>query len=80
MSTPNGPASWRVDSQVPRTRANATGGIEDGYDIAFTTGMGHPGTVFVPMARYQPDVVRAMIQAQADVIDAVGSLTSGDGG
>lgn len=69
------PATWRIDSQSPRTRATATNGIEDGYDVAFTTGEGHNGTVFVPMSRYTPAKVKDAIQEQADLLDSIGSLT-----
>lgn len=69
-------AAWSIDSQVSRTRATATGNVEEGYDIAFTTGEGHHGSVFLPLSRYTVDNVRSAIQAQADLLDAVGRLTS----
>lgn len=75
MSSPSTPATWSVQSQTPRTRATATGNVEDGYDISFVTGQGHTGVIFVPMAQYRVDTVQAMIQAQANLIDQVGSLT-----
>lgn len=78
MSEPSNQATtWRVTSQVPRIKANATNGIEEGYDIAFQTGQGHVGTVFVPNSRYRPDTVRELIGAQAALLDAVGDLSSG---
>lgn len=77
MSTPNTrPAQWAVDSQTPRTRANATGTIEDGYDIAFSTAAGHNGVVYVPKSKYTPASVSAILQAEADKVDSIGSLTS----
>jgi len=75
MSNDTPPATWRVDSQNPRQRVQATGVIEDGYDIAFTTGNGHPGQIFVPLTRYTPAQVKPLLQAAADAADAVGNLT-----
>lgn len=75
MSTPNPATTWRIDSQSPRTMATTTGGVVDGYDISFVTGEGHPGTVFVPLNRYRPDVVKQLVQAAAENVDAIGALT-----
>lgn len=75
MTTNMPSATWRIDSQSPRTRATTTGGVEDGYDIAFVTGEGHPGTVFVPLNRYTPARVQALVQEAANNADAIGSLT-----
>lgn len=75
MSSPSNGVTWRVDSQVQRTRVNALGGVEDGYDIAFTTGAGHNGSVFVPESRYTPANVRAAIAEKAALMDQVGSMT-----
>lgn len=76
MSSPATPSAWSVTAQSPRTVATATGGVVDGYDVAFTTAEGHSGTVFVPAARYNPANVKAAVQAEADKLDAVGALTS----
>lgn len=76
MSDNTTPASWRVDSQTPRTRATSTGNVEDGYDIAYVTGEGHAGTVFVPARNYTVDKVKAVIQEAADKADSIGALTS----
>lgn len=70
-------AAWTVDSQVQRTKADASGNVAEGYDVAFHTGEGHYGTVFVPSARYTLDKVAAAVQAEADKLDAVGNLSSG---
>lgn len=69
-------ASWKIDSQTPRTMADAAGNVTDGYLILFTTGEGHHGQVYVPNGRYTVDNVRAAIQEQADKIDAIGALSS----
>lgn len=71
------PAAWAVDSQVERTRATPANTVEEGYDIAFHTGQGHSGTVFVSRARYNLENVAAAIQEAADKMDAIGSLSSG---
>jgi hypothetical protein len=71
------PAAWQVDSQVERTRATPANTVEEGYDIAFHTGQGHSGTVFVPRSRYTVENVAQLVQEQADRLDAVGSLRSG---
>lgn len=69
-------ATWKVVSQQPRTDVGANGQLEQGYTVTYLTGNGHTGTVFVPMARYNPDTVKAMIQEQANLLDAVGALTN----
>jgi hypothetical protein len=77
MSNPSTPRPrWAVDSQTPRTRANATGTVEDGYDIAFHTADGHNGLVFVPKSKYTPAAVSAVIDQAAADVDTIGSLTS----
>lgn len=75
-STPSAAPQWAVDSQTPRTRANATGTVEDGYDIAFSTAAGHNGVVWVPKSRYNPASVQAILQAEADQVDSIGQLTA----
>lgn len=77
MSNLTGAApQWAVDSQTPRTRANSTGTVEDGYDIAFSTSSGHNGVIFVPKSKYTPAAVRELLQAEADKVDAIGQLTA----
>jgi hypothetical protein len=70
------PPAWRVESQIPRTRANLSGTVEEGYDVTFVTRDGHTGTVFVPNARYNVDNVRAVVAEAAARVDAVGALTA----
>lgn len=69
-------AAWTVDSQTERTRATPANTVEEGYDVAFHTGRGHSGTVFVPRSRYTVENVAAAVQERANLLDAVGSLTS----
>lgn len=70
-------ATWMVDSQLQRTTVNPSGQVEEGYTVNFHTGQGHYGSVFVPNTRYNADNVRAAVQAQANLLDEVGSLTEG---
>lgn len=77
MSTPvSGPGTWRVDSQSPTSKIDRTNNVVEGYDIAFTTGLGNHGTVFVPHLQYTPPLVRDAVAAAAAAVDAVGQLTS----
>lgn len=71
------PAAWTVDSQVERTRATPANTVEEGYDVAFHTGNGHYGTVFVPRSRYTVVNVATAVQEAADKLEAIGSLSSG---
>lgn len=77
MTEQTTPSTWQVTGQTQRIKANAANGVEEGYDVTFTTGQGHTGSVFVPMARYTPDNVRVLIAAQAQLLDSVGALSSG---
>lgn len=70
------PKRWTVTGQTPRERIDPTGNVVSGYDVAFATAAGHVGTVFVPMARYRPDLVAADVDALAVQLDAVGAITS----
>lgn len=47
-----------------------------GHLISFLTGAGHRGSVFVPNEHYNPAAVRRLVQAQANLADEIGSLTS----
>jgi len=73
MNAPQG--TWSVVSQSPRNRADATGNVVAGYDIAFVSAGGHPGTVFVPSSQYTATNVKAIIDPVAAELDAVGRLT-----
>lgn len=78
MPTPPPVTSWQVTGQAERTDIAADGSPVRGMVVYFTTGNGHTGSVFVPMAQYGTDPVRAAISAAAARMDAVGALTSGD--
>lgn len=75
MSGDQAVSTWRVDSQTQRQRVNANNALEDGYDIFFTTGEGHNGSVFVPASKYTPAQVKAAIDQAAAQMDAIGALT-----
>ncbi len=76
-SSPESPAaSWSVTGQVEATEFSQQGQMQKGVRISFQTGQGHTGTVFVPQAQYNPDTVRQLVQAQANLMDQVGALSS----
>lgn len=76
MTEPTPRPAWAVTSQSQRTKVMDNNNLVDGYDVYFTTAGGHAGSVFVPMARYTTDNVAAAVAAQAELLDAVGNLTS----
>jgi class 3 adenylate cyclase len=81
MSNGNGTpqtSGWTVTSSQPNTIVDTAGRVTKGYQVTFLTGMGHTGTVFVPDAQYQPEMVRAAIKAQAAIVDAVNTLSEPD--
>ena len=73
----NQPTSWEVTSQYEDTDVSVPGRLTQGYRVTFRTGQGHTGTVFIPLAQYRPDAVRAAVASQAALLDAVGNLSSG---
>lgn len=75
MDSLDTPTTWSIDSQSTVTRADATGNVQQGYDIAFTTGDGNHGVVFVPNNRYTLAYVQAAVHEQAVKVDQVGRLT-----
>lgn len=70
-------ANWHVTSQYETTEVMPGNQLVNGYKVLFVTGSGHNGSVFVPMAKYTVDSVRAMVQDAADLVDGVGNLSSG---
>lgn len=69
-------SSWRVTSQTEQTQPNGLGQFVQGMMVAFITGNGVRGTVFVPDTQYNTDTVRQLISQKAAALDAVGSLSS----
>lgn len=68
-------SGWTVTSSTPATNIDSSGRVIKGYQVTFTTGLGHNGTVFVPESQYQPDMVRAAIKAQAVIVDQINTLS-----
>ncbi len=73
-SNPRGPVSWRVISQRQTIGQDERGNIVDGMQIFVETSDGVTFSVFVPMARYNVDEVKKIIQQRVDLISAVGGL------
>lgn len=76
---PPSPASestpaWEVISQRETTQASPAGVFTTGVTVMYRTAAGVYGSVFVPMAQYNADNVKAMISAATTVHDAVGQL------
>jgi len=69
-------SGWTVVGQTAKTMPNSQGVLVPGIQIAFTTGSGQPGTVWVPEADYNVDTVRALILQRVKTIDAIQGLTS----
>lgn len=67
-------AKWVVNAQTPTVSAVGQS-VMQGWNIDFTTAAGHQGRVFVPVTQYNPDNVRALVNAQAATLDAVGAMT-----
>lgn len=72
--------SWKVTGQNESTQVQQSGPPVPGVRVFFQTGQGHTGSVFVPQAQYTVTNVRALVNAAAAKMDAVGSLSSGETG
>lgn len=70
------PVTYEVTGQTYTYGTGPDGRPTPGYDVAFTTSSGLPGSVFVPIGRYTVDNVRAAIVGHAQHIEAVAKLTS----
>lgn len=69
-------SGWIVTGQTEQTQIGRAGNFVPGFTVYFTTAAGHSGSVFVENTRYTPQNVTADIHMRADVMDAVGSLSS----
>jgi hypothetical protein len=77
MAVANQPApgtGWVINAQTP-TVGTANGQVTNGWNIAFTSGRGHEGKLFVPIGQYNEANVRAQITAQATSLDNIGAMT-----
>lgn len=76
--TPNMPQNtWTVTSQQQTMQLDTNGRPTQGYAVYFTTGLGVNGSVFIPLAQYNPVNVRAAIAAHAHQLDLVQQLSAG---
>lgn len=69
------PGGWNVTGQQEATRV-LNGTAVTGYDVFFTTGQGHSGSVFLPTPMYTVDNVRAAVTTRAQLLDTIGALTA----
>lgn len=70
-----GVSGWQIESQTETVELDARQRAIQGYSVAFLTGQGHRGSVFVPKAQYTPLNVRAAVAAAANTLDEVGKLS-----
>ena len=75
MATPMS-VTWSVTGQREDFGIGTNGQPQAGYIVSFTTGRGNNGSVFVARGEYNPDRVRALVQAAAAAMDSVTLLTS----
>jgi hypothetical protein len=71
----NETSTWQVTSQIPATMPGPAGRFVKGVTITFVTGKGFSGEVFVPDTAYNTDNVRALLAAQAQKVDDIGTLS-----
>ena len=64
-----------MDSQQETQELDARGNVIRGFRVLFTTGKGQKGSVFVPLAQYNPVNVRAAVASHANQLDAVAGLS-----
>lgn len=69
-------SGWDVTGQIESQQLGAAGGFVKGVEVYFTTRAGHSGSVFLPNAQYSLQAVQTAINARADLLDSVGSLSS----
>jgi hypothetical protein len=75
LPTEPGVPAWSVVSQSEQTIINAAGSPENVMQVVFVLANGVQGSVKVPLQAYNVDNVRAAIQAQAQLLYAVHTLT-----
>ena len=79
MSAPNYaiPSSgWTITAQIEGTRVVPPGRVETGTTVYFTTGNGDQGSVFVPLAQYNVETVKAAVAARAGQLDAIANMSA----
>lgn len=70
-----GVSGWSIESQTETLELDARQRAVQGYSVAFVTGKGHRGSVFIPKNQYTPINVRATVAAAANTLDEVAGLT-----
>lgn len=76
MATPN--YAWQITRQeADQTRNDASGNVQIGSNIYFTTGQGNQGVVFVPDNLLTINHVKATVRAAAKLMDDIGVLSEG---
>lgn len=73
-SPPAPGTGWVINAQTPTVSAVGQS-VMNGWNIDFTTGRGHQGRLFVPVAQYNGPNVRSLVTAQATTLDEVGAMT-----
>jgi hypothetical protein len=68
-------ATWTVTGDIPdQYSSSGTGTPVLGHVISLITGNGHRGTIFVNNDQYTPTLVKAALQAQANLVDEINAL------
>lgn len=76
VTGPNATAKgWNVTSQQEVLERDPSGNVVRGYRVFFQTGKGGSGSVFVPLAMYNPPNVRAAVAAMATQVDSVQGMS-----
>lgn len=68
-------SGWQVIGQTQVTDANAEGRFVDGLRVTFRTGLGHTGSVFIPLDAATPDNVAQVISERAMTMDGIAGLS-----
>lgn len=68
--------TWKIVQVTDRTDQDATGAYVKGRLVTYQLASGHTGTVFVPLAVFSTDSVRAAVMADAQTLADVAGLTS----
>lgn len=68
-------ATFKIENQVPRMRAQVGGGFVDVMEVTFTTRpSGIVGKVDIPTSAYTADEVGTKVGAMADLLEQVQGL------
>lgn len=68
--------TWQVTGDTPdQYDFDGAGTPIQGHKIAFITGQGHRGSVFVPDDHYNPAYVKAQLVKAAETADGVNTLS-----